>query len=263
MTVMQNTFSFYRLGLLIRKQWADQGRLYLLSLGAIAGLLAITFFLWGITKEGTVWIEVSYIFFFIGLYIGGALFAGRTFSDLAQPTTGMHYLAIPATAAEKLVCGILYSQVIFNVAYLVIFYLIRTTAFGIMSMYPSIHLQHMPYAPNMPDFILGFSVAYPAVQALYLLGSVYFKRFSFVKTTLWSALVLVAFFFFFRYVVFPILPERIGFVAGDGFRVFDENGGYVYSFPKGLLEVLKFVFEYIWAPLFWVVAYFRLKEKEI
>ena len=260
---MQNTFSFYRLGLLIRKQWADQGRLYLLSLGAITGLLAIMFFLWGISKEGTVWIEISYVFLFVGLYIGGALFAGRTFSDLAQPTTGMHYLSIPATATEKLVCGILFSQVFFNLAYLLIFYLIRTSAFGIMSMYPSLHLQHIPDDRNFPYVIRGFAVAYPAVQALYLLGSVYFKRFSFVKTTLWTAMVLVAFFFYFRFVVFPIIPERIGFVADDGFRVFDDTGGYVYSFPKGLLEVLKFVFEYIWAPLFWVVAYFRLKEKEI
>lgn len=261
---MQTTFSFYRLGLLIRKQWAERARLYILMMAAIAGLLAVAFFLWGSFRDdNTLLIEPLQVFLFVGLFLGGCIIAGMTFSDLSQRTTGIYYLGVPATHAEKLVCGILFSQVFFNAAYLLIFYLLREIAFVIVAMNPHLQLKHIPDAGNIGEISYYVIIVYAAVQTVYLLGSVYFERFAFVKTTVSVVLLLAAFTLFAQYVIARIMPQNHSIMGVGVFQVEENGGWYTYTLPLGLSRVLWFLGRYMWAPVFWAVAYFRLKEKEI
>ena len=85
---MQATFSFYRLGLLILKQWAERGRLYTLVLAAIAGLLAIAFFFatmfdLGIAKYGTLFRTIFFIPFAVPAVVGAVMW-----SFLLEPQFG-------------------------------------------------------------------------------------------------------------------------------------------------------------------------------
>lgn len=257
-------FSLNRLGLLIRRQWAERSRLYILMMAAIAGLLAVAFFLWGLTNQDRIWIEGSYIFLFVGLFLGGTIMAAMTFSDLSQRTTGIYYLGVPATHGEKLLCGILYSQVFFNAAYLVIFFVLRAAAFAIYRVIPHLVLEHTPDGQGIHEVVQYMVIVFAAVQTLFLLGSVYFERFAFVKTIVSTVLVIVGIVLFAVYVIHPIIGDL--HPAGDlgVFRV-DKNDGsqYVYTLPLGVSRVIWFLFKYIWAPVFWVTAYFRLKEKEL
>jgi hypothetical protein len=265
---MQATFSFYRLGLLIRKQWADRGRLYTLMLGAIAGLLAIAFFLWGISDSKTLWIEPLYIIMFAGLVLGGCIIAGMTFSDLSQRTTGIYYLSTPATHTEKLVCGILYAQVFFNAAYLAVFFILKALAFGIIALHPHIEIRHVTDDANA---LAGFrrayyftAIIYAAVQTFYLLGSVFFERFAFVKTTVSGALLAICFLLFLHFCVEPIMPNNLSIRGVGSFHLNGDHGEvYVYTLPFGLVRFLWWMVRYMWVPILWVVAFFRLKEKEI
>lgn len=257
-------FSLNRLGLLIRRQWAERSRLYILMMGAIAGLLAVAFFIFGLANQDRIWMESSYIFLFVGLFLGGAITAAMTFSDLSQRTTGIYYLGVPATHGEKLVCGVLFSQVFFNAAYLVIFFILRAAAFAIYRLIPHMVLEHTPDLRGIHEVIGYVITIYVAVQTLFLLGSVYFERFAFVKTIVSTVLVMVGLVLFVVYVIHPITGNL--HPAGDVgvFRVFNEDGSqYTYTLPLGFSRVVWFLCKYIWAPVFWVAAYFRLKEKEL
>jgi hypothetical protein len=265
---MQATFSFYRLGLLIRKQWAERGRLYILMLGAIAGLLAIAFFIWGISDTKTLWIEPLYIFLFVGLFLGGCIMAGMTFSDLSQRTTGIYYLGTPATHTEKLVCGILYAQVFYNAAYLAIFFIIKALAFGLVALHPHMEIRHVTdNAEQLDGFRTAYyfaSIIFAAIQTFYLLGSVFFERFAFVKTTVAGALIGILFVLFLHYAIEPIMPVNMEPQGVGGFRLQGASGEtYIYTLPYGLSKFLWWMVRYMWMPILWVVAFFRLKEKEI
>jgi hypothetical protein len=265
---MQAIFSFTRLGLLIKKQWADHARLYGLSLVAITGLVAIAFFLWGINGGPEVrWIEPTTIIMFVGLFLGGCIFSGMTFSELSQRTTGIYYLAVPATHLEKLVCGILYSQVFFNAIYLGVFFLLRAIAFSIIAMYPAIHLQHLPDAAHFAETYFYIALVYAAVQTFYLLGSVYFERFAFVKTTVGGILLLLLLVLFVQYVIIPIVPHNGHWEGGNTFIVEEGEGQkrqfIKYVLPQRLIDILRYTLFYVWVPVFWVATYFRLSEKEL
>lgn len=257
-------FSFYRLGLLIRRQWAERSRLYILMMAAIAGLLAVAFFLWGLTNQDRLWMETANIFLFVGLFLGGTIMAAMTFSDLSQRTTGIYYLSVPATHGEKLVCGVLYSQVFFTAAYLLIFYILRTAAFAIIRLYPHMSLEHMPDGQGMYEVYQYLVIVFVAVQTLYLLGSVYFERFAFVKTTVSAVLVIVGFVLFAVYVIHPITGDLHPTGQVGVFRIESENGSeYTYTLPQWISRFIWFMVKYMWAPVFWTAAYFRLKEKEL
>jgi hypothetical protein len=269
---MQATFSFYRLGLLIRKQWADRGRLYLLIMGAITGLLALSFFLWGVNSGKTLYIEPLYIVLFVGLFLGGFIVAGMAFSDLSQRTTGIYYLGVPATHLEKLVCSILYAQVFFAGVYLCVFFLLKAITYGIVAMHPQYEIRHVvDDNGGLENFQRGYYFAiriFAAVQTFYLLGSVYFERFAFVKTTVAGVLTIVAFVLFVQYVIIPISPDNVSYRAHEGILgAFEMQGAhgetYVYTFPSGVSNFFWWMVQYMWMPLFWIVTYFRLKEKEI
>lgn len=235
-------------------------------MAAVTGLLIIAFILWWCASDQTLYVEPLFIFFFVGLFLGGCIMAGMSFSELSGRTTGIYYLGVPATHGEKLVCGILFSQVFFNAAYILIFFLIRAAAFGLVATNPRLHLAHLPnfVGIGIPLFRWYLSLLYVAVQTLYLLGSVYFERFAFVKTTVTGAVTIVAFVLFMGYVVLPITKgENVSFADLGVVRMNNGYGEMLFTFPLWLSKVLLFVGRYIWAPVFWVAAYFRLKEKEI
>ena len=178
-------------------------------------------------NEGTLWIEPVYIIMFVGLFLGGFIVAGMAFSELSQRTTGIYYLGVPATHLEKLACSVLYAQVFFSGAYLGIFFLLKIIVFGIVDMYPHLHLRHLSNDfEAVAAFRSGYYIAvlvFAAVQTFYLLGSVYFERFAFVKTTVAAVLIVVAFVLFIQYVISPIWPDHINYIA--------KRGGYWRQLP--------------------------------
>lgn len=258
---MQTSFSFTRLGLLIKKQWAEHSRFYALATAALFGLMAIAFYIWSLTGDTD--IAHTYIFLAVGLFAGGSIFASTMFSDLSQRTTGIYWLSVPATHAEKLVCAILYSQVFFNAVLTVIFFAVRSVTLS------ALHLGHHMYFRDslaLDEFsrmVTDLGIIYFSVQTLFLLGSVYFERLSFIKTVVSSIGVVLVFLLLMKYVVTPILPSLYsGGVHLAGPSVLADSGGY-YSLPDWAETGLKYIFQYIWVPVFWAAAYFRLKEKEL
>ena len=267
---MTTTFSFPRLLQLIRKQWFENSRLYLFSTLALLGVLGLIMIFWTIS-DGTNYSEDSlYIIFLLGLFIAGSVFASMSFSMLGNKEKGTYWLAFPASHLEKLICMIFYNVVVFTVIYCACFFLVKSIAVTYInslvaadpraySFRRSVWDSNRSFLGILPYFIYGFF----AVQAFYLLGSVYFPRYSFVLTTMvGSALIFV----FVYYSVELLQGVFHGFSwNGDHLRKYegDFNTYQRYELSPVLTNLLSLGAKYIWAPVFWVVAWFRLKEKQI
>jgi hypothetical protein len=189
---------------------------------------------------------------------------------LGQKDRGFYWLTIPATHFEKLVCTIIFTTILFTIAYCICFFAIKSIA--VMVIRGMIEADPQLYSyKEMKDYSKGFGEVLPyficgffAVQAFYLLGSVYFSKYSFVVTTVIGALMFFAMGYYFKNL------EGM-FERGYNYELFqvekhdrsDRSTYLVYSLPSTAANVLKYSLQYAWVPIFWLATWYRLKEKEI
>ncbi len=262
---MNNYFSFSRWWLLVRKQWGENAKLYLLGMLAILGLMAFGFFLWVVSHgRSEKYQEVTLYFLgLIGLFLTGAVFASMLFSSLSQRDKAIHWLGAPATHLEKLCCALFYSVIVFNGFYLLSFFLVKAAGFAILRTNPA-HtiIEIQSFREKTTILVRYLFTIYIAVQALYLLGSVYFSRYSFVKTTVLGLLLIIIF------ILYVNMLQRSFLHGGSlwsftSFQIWDEKGGRLYQLPDWVDIPVKFFLQYAWAPVFWLATWYRLKEKQI
>lgn len=282
---MNQAFSFSRWLLLIVKHWSENRKKYLLGLLAITGIMLI-WFLFNIVMERyePMGAGVQVGTYFTGLFIVGCLYASTLFSELASKSKGINYLSLPASQLEKTLSALAYGVVIFFVAYTLIFYvadiIMIKVANGISYTYwQKYHSAGDVFKPQQienvfwnngrmhngginPFFIILLS--YFAVQSAYILGSVYFSRFSFIKTTV-ALLVLGLFVIVFvGKIMDSFMPDGNYFEGLTSYRL--NTGGdeeRIIRLPEWINGITVFLLKYSFAPILWVVTYFRVKEKEI
>ena len=284
---MNQVFDFSRWGVLVRKHWSDNRNKYTLSLGAIAALLLMWYgFLLLVDGREAMNREGQIITFYVGLFLTGALFASLLFGDLANKPKAINFLSVPASQLEKVLCMALYCVLIFFVCYTIVFYAVD---FIMVKVANAVNLarwkEHKAEALFVPETVANvFSklssrengnpfntlttllLIFFAVQGAYALGSIYFPAYSFIKTTIALLLIILLFIFLIAKVLSPILPAG-GF--GSNFNVFNlpgpgnEWGRRFIQLPTWTDDVFFGYFKYILTPVFWVVTYFRLKEKEV
>lgn len=257
---MNNSFSFSRLRLLIKKQWFDHARLYSLSVLALIGLLAVIFIFWAIANEHHYNADDTYVIFFILLFGSGTIFASHTFGELSDKAKGTYWLSIPATHFEKLLCGLFYSLIVFLAAYMASFFLVRQITLAIIRLNP-VNIIEPVNEINRVATILCY--AFVAAQSLFILGSVYFEKYAFVKTTLSALFILLFFMLTTTIVVKNVIPDNGEMESITSFSIYGEPGMKIYRLAPWIEDGIIVLAKYIWAPVFWVAAYFRLKEKEI
>src|SRR5690606_4775618 len=183
--IMTANFSINRLGQLIRKQWIENSRWYLYSSLAIVGLLGIVFTFWLFSNNGYYQEDVIYIFFLVGLFISGAIFASVSFSSLGDKAKATYWLSFPASHLEKLLCHIFYCVIVFTAVYLLCFFAVRSLVMlyinDMVARYPD-EYRFIPLQ-NKAEFwqmYRAFIYGYFGVQAFYLMGSVFFPRLSII-----------------------------------------------------------------------------------
>lgn len=269
---MFSSFSLSRLGKLITKQFFENARLYIYSVLALAGLLALAFTFWIATGKPDYHEEATYVIFLFGLFIAGSVFASMSLNMLGSKDKGMYWLCVPATHLEKLVCTIFYTTIAFTAIYCLCFYVIKWIAViaikelvkekSLLSYTEMSESNSGGFGKAIPYFIYGFF----AVQALYLLGSAYFSRYTFVVTTVAGSVI----FFVFAYYLTRINDNMFGqgnwnwnIISMKKFDAGIKNGYLLYSVSPFVSNIVKYAVQFAWAPLFWIITWFRLKEKEI
>ncbi|HXB94196.1 MAG TPA: hypothetical protein VNU70_03520 [Puia sp.] len=276
-------FSWSRWCLLVSKHWDENRKRYGLSLLGAAGLLTVWFsFILVMDRTTPMNVIYQYMTYFVGLYITGSLYASTLFAELGSKTDGITFLALPASQLEKLLCALLFGIVLFFVAYTILFYavdiaLVRVANQFISSSprnYPntSIRVLAIPvynvftgdYGPSIEKEMHLFLFAFFSVQSAFILGSVYFSRYSFIKTVVVLAIGLLAIMTIHVQLILPLLPSGwyngwTGWFSRDAVG----NTDRLVTLPDAAENAVIFLVQ--WAPpvLLWIVTWYRLKEKQV
>lgn len=269
---MNQFFSFSRFRLLVAKHWADNKKRYGLSVLAFIGLL-ITWFVFTILAgfDRPMAAEMQMITFFLALFAVGTFYASQYFSDLGSRPKGINFLLVPASAFEKLLCSLLFTVVLFFAVFLAAFYLVDALMVAIANSFTE---EQKPAVLNIFDVVVipvnvnttvNFLLFFSAVQAAFLLGSVYFEKFSFIKTIISCFVVGFLVFLLVYFLSTKLLPNGdypMGFLTS--YRVYvDGINDRLVQLPHWIGQVLRFLVLYAIAPFLWIVTYYRLKEKQV
>lgn len=266
---MDAQFNFTRLVHLIRRQWYENSRLYLYSTLALLGLMIVVFWLWIVSSGTYLQEDAPYLIFMTGFYITGSIFASVSFNALSDKTRATYFLGTPASHLEKLLCTIFYSTIVFVIVYVLCFLLAKTLAYmyidRLLTLYPDTYRFNRVDMAGDFGFVMKICLfGFFAVQSLYLLGSIYFARYSFVVTTLVGAAIILLFVIYCASLFDAFFDKNYGW-NGKDLVVYDQNTTSYrgYELSPGVMGLLWFLAKFMWAPVFWTVAWFRLKEKQV
>lgn len=294
---MNQSFDINRWWLLVGKHWSENRKKYMLSLVAMAGLLLVWYLFAMITgSENIAHKDMQAGTYYFGLYIVGCFYASMLFAELGSKTKGLNYLVVPASHLEKLVCALFYGAVVFFVCYTSIFYVLDVFMVKVINAVEYSHWlkSHTPgnvfvahevanvfiasdQHRDEPNAFLYLLLGYFVLQAAFMLGSVYFSRFSFIKTFISLLLIGLVIAFLCDKIIFRMLPPgsfhngivsyklfTVKNVPSGGVMIYSDSANdKLVSLPLWINDLLLFLLKFAFAPVFWAATYFRLKEKEI
>jgi len=191
-----------------------------------------------------------------------SLLSGHYFSNLGKASTAIQELTLPISTAEKLVCSFLLSTVLTMLTFVIVFLIVDTSIISILrEIYRDVNVdlpvqsQHYGFE-NRAGFkffhqtfgskeLTVFSLFALYLSGVFTLGSVYFSRLSFIKTS-FAVLLFVG--------ILALSVSSAQRIMTQG-RI--QTGGM-----EGVMDFFLVVIIAIIGSL-WVAIYFRLKEKEV
>ncbi len=278
---MNQLLSIPRLMQLIRKQWGDNRRFYLMGLLIVIGVLALIYFFniymsWDMNHTMQPY-GLRLVLYYCGLYLAGCIFASAQFTELGVRQRAISQLLLPASQFEKLLTALLYGVVFFFICYHLLFTLLDYAGIALAKevTQTASYKKHnvAPFAdPGILNVFDGSTsnkytlLAYFTLQSFFLLGSVYFEKFQFIKTTA-ALLVACALVGFYNYKLGSWFMPNGGIHIHEAFTELtlqkpDGSPGKTIAIPA----VFRFLLHnglFILLPVAWVATYFRLKEKEV
>src|SRR4029079_9839666 len=191
---MNQTFNFNRFSLLVVKHWADNKKRYLLSVLAFIGLLVGWYiFTMLIDSRFPMGKGLQMVTYFFTLFTIGSFYASQYFRELGSRSKGINFLLVPASTFEKVLCSLLYAVILFFVVFTAAFYLVNMLGVWVAQNFVS----DIPYPAHERGILNVFETAklhvnpettvnilwvYFTIQSVFLLGSIYFEKYSFIKT---------------------------------------------------------------------------------
>lgn len=271
---MSNLFNTTRFFALIRRQWIGFGRIYLMSIGVIAGLICC-FYMFNIWQNYDaiaidsvdVYSILNFrapLFCILGLFFVTVI-SSTYFADLGRKTRAIFELMIPASQLEKFLTGIFYTVIVSISSYLLVYYVIDMAFVSYLRGFgPEVRTEvnkgGMEVAVAFWRYF--FDIDYPEViyylcflplllNAVFLMGGIIFKNYQYIKTAISLFLYGVVWMYLFVYFVRTQMNNTVQRMENN----YWSNSDHIF----GAVAVTGIVL----ALLFWGIAYLRLKEKEI
>jgi len=270
---MNQTFDIHRFALMLRFDAAEKGRNYLMMGGVLvfcllAMLLPITM--------ASEYSEFRRILHFAALFMivlfGGSLFTSTAFAQYSDQSTGIAALMIPASRLEKYVSSLVLNLV-FVIPFLILFWQLhyRMTDYANTLIPPGI--TRYGYIPK--DLFEYTSCSYLIIQGTVFLGSIYFKKFAYIKTAALSIAFgsLLAYCNYSlavkfvsnpsKFLAYPLSGWKIWFYAEEGMTRPKYFAGFYHLTFSETMHYAAQGFAAWLAVMLWICAYYQMKEREI
>lgn len=262
-------FSFSRFLLLLRKEFSEQGRLYLLGLGALGGFWFVLLGL--VTFQGGGDLDTRHILLGLGIVVGGTVFAQYQFNALSRPSQTIRFLHLPASTLEKTMSAFFWCFVVFLPAALALFYALDTSMISLMRTrlaHDPSRLAHYEYLPiwHLKIHVFLFTLA----ASIGVLGRAYFRQYAFVKTALAVFAVFVSVEMLFQFLVksWVRLPAGGQVLGGElfekvTFRLSEDSSTDYVELPLFWQMLFAGIFMVGLPILCWFLTWLRLRETEV
>ncbi|SIR14255.1 hypothetical protein [Pontibacter lucknowensis] len=258
---MKNHFNLSRFGLLFRKHTVEHYKTYLMALGVLLGGMFVTMGTINYLSARTIGLPEQSIFFFFFLIGAGMVFTSTVFAQLGDKKKAIAFLTLPASQLEKYLVGWLFSFPIYLLLFVPSFYLVLYTLLSIdprVSGEPEM-LNVLTSEPSLQLLLIFYAL----FNAVMLTGSVYFNKNHFIKTAFAGLLGILLFYNLNKLWVQFMLGRDLVSAGPFSAAMFVENdqrfevGAYEGNEPLILALVVML------ACIGWVVAYFKIKEKQV
>lgn len=260
---MNNTVDLNRFGMLFKKHTVEHFRFYAMSLVVLGGVMMLVFSFDAAARGNYELSRGDQMgFFFLFLLLGGSIFASTVFSDLGEKRRAIQSLMLPASAIEKYLVGWIYTVVIYPLLCISCFYVIDCFFVFVVNGKSDAELVNVFSTNNDSHVLFGI---YGLLNSLSLFGAVFFEKLHFVKTAFLFFVALAVTIFINKALLQMLIPEETRAMlpfaqVGLGKR------GMAYAeilLPFGVQEIYVSVVLISTMLLFWLAAYFRLREKQI
>ncbi|MCL1974209.1 MAG: hypothetical protein FWG54_05265 [Bacteroidetes bacterium] len=255
---MSATFTFSRIRLLFVRYFTENWRRDLTTLTACFIAFAVIPHLFSFPLS-----ILPIILLTTFLFIGGMHFSAHIFQEMHHPSSGMHYLHIPASRAEKffvngILTFLLYPLVCFLLFYAALFLgnLLEPIMPAIFN-YQSIDIMALISAETFGSIVSK----YITYQSIFILGSLFFKKHPTTKTILSMIVCSIAF------GIIQLILARILWINAD-FTSMGSLQEKMIQWGKDMIGSRLLIYaDYLLtgmvALFFWTVAYLKFKEKEV
>lgn len=268
---MEQHFNFKRLILIFSLFWLENRKAFLFLLLAVGSFLIVWLGVYLAFNNPRLFSERFQIaYYFTGLFLSGCLSANFLFPDLNNKSKSINFLLLPASAAEKLLTTLFFGVGVFLVGYTLIFYMVEPvfvklsneiikTDWPVINIF-KINTYEDPFFEEKPSTIFFL---YFTVQAFFIVGSLFFNKYSFFKTVIVLLFVWIFIVFLPHPVINSILPRGIFADGLTAFEVLDFKGNRLVKMPTWFTFSFHFFSNYIITLGLWLTTYFLLKEKQV
>jgi magnesium-transporting ATPase (P-type) len=258
-----NAFSFKRLTLLLRRDFSIGYKSVLIAMAAVGGFVILVSVLSTLGRELGPIHEQMYVPL---LFLGGYIVTSLIFKELHLNGQSVFYLTLPGSSLEKYLSKLLVTTVGYAFGSLFFYTAVSSAVEGINRL---IFGYGHPFFNPFERSTMIFIAVYLVTQAVFLVGSVYFRKLAFIKTNLYLWLFGI---------VVAILVGVIGWLIFRDYAVdrhielepyFQRLGdtgqlqGVLEPMAEKFWRVAKVLFWGVMAPVCWVVSYLRLRETEV
>jgi hypothetical protein len=255
---MSNLFNVKRFGRLFLKHGTEHYKAYLMSLLVLVGVMMLGGCFLVYMIEAPMDTALQTVMFGSIYFLAGTMFTSTIFADFGDQKKAVSSLTLPASNFEKFLVGWLFSLVLFSLVYTATFYLILLIL---------INLQHIPNAPHrIIDVLAGqyvmIFVIFALLHAITIFGAIFFKKLHFIKTA-FCFFISVAMATLLNTIFLQLLlGHRIRPAIPFGFVVvIEDNVAPIEGSNLSGMMIMWMII--IIALIFWVAAYYRLKEKQV
>ncbi|GAA4397203.1 hypothetical protein GCM10023187_06290 [Nibrella viscosa] len=263
---MNQNFDLRRFGLLVLLHLSEHLKTYLMGIAVLFGVWIVM--LAPSTARATHFTEglyryhgIVFSFLFGG---GGAWFASEAFRTVSTPVRGIPHLMLPASHLEKYLLGFL-MLLLFVPVFIGVFYTVEGICFAIINSRLPVAEPHYQLL-NLAGPAIPFDLRYLSWSApsLFLLGSIYFAKVPFVKTSVVAFLIYFFLVFLNEFLILEVFPTREHYGTTPFAEVYFLQSGRRYDLElTGLSRQLIYAVLLLTVPALWFTAYIRFKEKEL
>ena len=259
---MNNTFIFNRFRLLVRRQWTENKKVYLLLWGVISlSLMVLSFF----SERYDLYLLYILLFCF-----GGCVMTTTLFSRWSDFGRSSFFLLLPASITEKFLCGLIYGIILFIPLYCLNYFVTRFIfTYLVILLFPDNLLPFSAVVTGGINEITKYPFSFYAVvfltflftQSLFMIILVRFKKNQILILLLTIMAILVLYNSGIYILMSNIVHIRGGSIRHPGpfLTFFSADFGYRSLHNQAYFDYFSFT-KLIWKlnDLMWFVVFFML-----